>query len=163
MRIVRAFHDGQESIHFQHYRVSLAFCGTGENVRRNLGFHRRSALRLGKRHRRKLLSLFRSAQAGKVPPSRSLLPPVNATLGLVILSPVISGQQLKSRPTGRVIASDLRCGAGPFRPVGHDRPSILFSRDVAKSSRSRMRRSWCALKFATRYRISSRSETGGLT
>src|ERR1035441_2154982 len=49
------------------------------------------------RRRRELLSLFRSAQAGKLLPSRSLLPPVNATLGLVILSPVISGQQLKSR------------------------------------------------------------------
>jgi hypothetical protein len=51
VRIVRAFHDGQESIHFQDYRVSLAFCGTGENVRRDFGFHRRSTLRLGKRHR----------------------------------------------------------------------------------------------------------------
>ena len=28
VRIVRAFHDGQESIHFQHHRVSLAFCST---------------------------------------------------------------------------------------------------------------------------------------
>jgi hypothetical protein len=43
---------------------------------------------------------------------------------------------------------------------------ILFSWDAAKSSRSRAKRSWCALKLATCCRISSRSElfrfTGGI-
>jgi hypothetical protein len=42
-------------------------------------------------------------------------------------------------------------------------PSILFSRDTANASRSRVTRSWCALKFETRSRISSRADLGGLT
>jgi hypothetical protein len=55
--------------------------------------------------------------------------------------------------------------AEPSSRAGHERPGILFSWDAAKSSRSRAKRSWCALKFATHCRISSRSElfrfTGG--
>ena len=51
VRIVRAFHDRHQCSHFQRCPISLALRGACENVRCNLGFHRRRALRLGYRQR----------------------------------------------------------------------------------------------------------------
>jgi hypothetical protein len=48
---MRPLRDGQQRGHSQRHRVALALRGTRKNVRCNLGFDRRRALRFGKHGR----------------------------------------------------------------------------------------------------------------
>jgi hypothetical protein len=69
------------------------------------------------------------------------------------------------RSGGVVLGGLFESASGLFRQyvTGHDCPRIFLRSEVAKSSRSRAKRSWCALKFAMRCRIWSRSELLGVT
>jgi hypothetical protein len=58
-----------------------------------------------------------------------------------------------------LVALFFEIASGLFRPItGYDSP-VSFWREAAKSSRSRAKRSWCALKFATRPAVATAFDT----